>query len=71
VNPVGLTEVPEGYAARPRQYSRRVRTAAAAALVAFALVGTVTTVVSLGAYCLTSDAANHAALPESYLGHLD
>lgn len=41
----------------------RVRIAAAAVAVVFALVATVTTVVSIGRYCITSDGGNTAALP--------
>jgi hypothetical protein len=43
--------------------SARVRIAAAAVVVIFAVVATVTTVVSVGRYCLTSDGGNTAALP--------
>jgi hypothetical protein len=43
------------------------RVVATAVLAIFALVVTVTTVVSLGSYCLTSDGSNASGLPQSYL----
>ena len=52
---------PDVEAAGPR--STRVRIAAAAIVLVFALVATVTTVVSVGRYCITSDGGNTAALP--------
>lgn len=62
VDPVGLVEVPEGYTARPRRLPLPLRLVAAGVLLAFGLVGTVTTVVSLGRYCLTSDATSPSPL---------
>ncbi len=59
VNPVGLIESPDSYKAPPRKLPFALRLVAAAILIAFTAVGTVTTVVSLGAYCLTS----HAGMP--------
>jgi len=67
VNPVGLMEVPPGFQARRRRYSLMARVVATAVLALFALVATVTTVVSLGSYCLTSDGSNASGLPQSYL----
>jgi hypothetical protein len=67
VNPIGLTEIPPGFQARRRRYSLTARVVATVVLAVFALVVTVTTVVSLGSYCLTSDASNTAGLPQSYL----
>ena len=61
VNPVGIVELPAGYRMSPRGFSLALRFVAASILVAFAVVGTVTTVVTLGAYCLTS----HAGTPIS------
>lgn len=58
VNPVGVVEVPEGYVLRPRRLPLPLRVMAAAVLLAFALVGTATTVATLGRYCLTSQAAS-------------
>jgi len=67
VNPIGLTEIPSGFQARRRRYSLMARVVATAVLAIFALVVTVTTVVSLGSYCLTSDGSNASGLPQSYL----
>ncbi|MGH7381421.1 MAG: hypothetical protein ACREKR_04235 [Candidatus Methylomirabilales bacterium] len=58
VNPVGCTEIPPGFQARRRRYSLTARVVATAVLAVFMLVVTVTTVVSLGSYCLTSDGSN-------------
>lgn len=63
VNPVGLAEISAGFQARRRRYSRTARVLATAVLALFVLVVTVTTVVSLGAYCLTLDASNTSGLP--------
>ncbi len=63
VNPVGITEHPPGYGARTRRYPVGLRVLAAGVLLAFLVVGVATTVASLGAYCLTSDAADTRALP--------
>jgi hypothetical protein len=67
LNPIGLTEIPPGLQARRRRYSRTARVVATAMVAVFALVVTVTTVVSLGAYCLTSDGSNTSGLPQSSL----
>ena len=67
VNPVGCTEIPAGFRARRRPYSLAARVVATAILAVFALVATVTTVVSLGSYCLTSDGSNISGLPQSDL----
>jgi hypothetical protein len=67
VNPVGLTEIPPGFQSRRRRYSLTARVMATVVLAVFALVVTVTTVVSLGSYCLTSDGSNTSGLPQSYL----
>ena len=68
VNPIGLTEIPPDFQARRRRYSLTARVVATAVLAVFVLVVTVTTVVSLGSYCLTSDGSNVSGLPQSYLG---
>ena len=52
VNPVGIVERPAP--GRPRRYPLRVRVPAVIALATFVTVSMVTTVISLGAYCLTS-----------------
>jgi len=64
VNAVGLLEVPEDYVARPRPLPVVMRLAAASILLAFGLVGTVTTVASLGRYCLTSNATSPSPLQQ-------
>jgi len=56
VKPVGIVERPAGTPGRPRCHPLRVRIAAVVALVSFVTVSMVTTVLSLGAYCLTSGA---------------
>ncbi len=66
-NPVGLAMVPDSFSQRPQRHPMARRMAAALLMTAFFTVVCVTTAVSLGAYCLTSDAANTAALPSSYL----
>ncbi len=58
VNPVGIVEVPSEYEAQPRQFSAAWRWASMTILVAFVLAMLVTTVASLGRYCLTSDGGN-------------
>lgn len=63
VDPVGLTAFPAGFRARPRRYGTRVRLAALVVLAAFLAAGTATTVASLGAWCLTSDAGSAPAPP--------
>jgi len=67
VSSVGLTEIPPGLQARRRRYSLIARVVATAVLAIFALVVTVTTVLSLGSYCLTSDGSNTSGLPQSYI----
>lgn len=54
VSPVGIVEQPPGYRSRVRRYPASIRVAAMLVLGAFLLVAVTTTVVSLGAYCLTS-----------------
>ena len=48
VTPVGLVDYPDDYTARPRRFRAAARVTAAAILLAFVLVGTFTTVISLG-----------------------
>ncbi len=64
VNPVGVVETPSGYTRTPRQLPRLLRIAAAALLLAFAVVGTSTTVQTLGRYCLTSHASAASPLQQ-------
>ena len=54
VNGVGLVEHPNEYAVTTRVYSRGLRVGATIVLGTFVTVSLATTVISLGAYCLTS-----------------
>jgi len=63
VNPVGLLETPPDLASAPRRFSRPLRLLAGLLLVLFLLGTMVTTVVSLGRYCLTTDSTDTRALP--------
>jgi hypothetical protein len=65
VNPVGILETPPELESSPRRYSRRLRLLAILMLALFFGATVVTTVISLGRYCLTTDAANTRALPGS------
>lgn len=65
VNPVGILETAPEFESLPRRYSRRLRVLAALLLALFFAATVVTTVISLGRYCLTTDAANTRALPGS------
>ena len=62
VNPVGVVEIPPGYASSPRPPALRVRLAAAGILLAFVSVIAVTTALSAGRYCLTSSAGGPSPL---------
>lgn len=64
---VGVLHTPEGYT-RSAPVPLRLRILAAVVLFAFVAVMLTTTVVSLGRYCLTTDAADNAALPASFRG---
>ncbi len=61
VNPIGILENPLG--GSPRQASRGVRVLASIVLVIFALATVISTVVSLGAYCLTTEPGDVRRLP--------
>ncbi len=65
VNPVGLIESPETYQASPRKLTIGLRLVAATILIAFTTAGTIATVVTLGAYCLTSHAGRPVALQQN------
>ena len=65
VNPIGIIESPDSYEVSSRELPIALRLVAAAILIAFTAVGTITTVVSLGAYCLTS----HAGTPSPLQGN--
>lgn len=62
VNPVGLLVPPDEPSASPRRFSRAQRLLAGLFVALFLLVTVATTVVSLGRYCLTTDAADTRAL---------
>jgi hypothetical protein len=65
VNPVGLLVQPDEASAAPRRFSRAQRLLAGLFVALFLLVTVATTVVSLGRYCLTTDAADTRALHSS------
>ena len=58
VNPIGLLESPTDFTASPRRFSRPLRLLAGALLAIFLVATVVSSVVSLGRYCLTTDAAD-------------
>jgi hypothetical protein len=63
ITPVGLLELPGDFEASPRRFPRALRILAGL-LVALFLTATIATgAVSLGRYCLTTDAADTRALP--------
>ena len=64
VNAVGVVEHPDGYEVTPRGYPAWLRTVAVAVLATFVLVVLVTSAVTLGAYCLTSDGGDGRLLRE-------
>lgn len=63
VGPVGLTVVPPGFVQTPRRRAPGLRLAAALLLAVFAATVVVTSVRSLGAWCLTTRAADTRGLP--------
>ncbi len=70
VNPIGILETEPDFVSSSRRYSPRLRLLAGLLLALFFGATVVTTVVSLGRYCLTTDAAdirvlNTRALPGS------
>lgn len=65
VNPVGLVETPSDYEAAPRGFSPLQRFFAGFLLLLFAAATIGTSILSLGAYCLTSDGGDTRALAES------
>lgn len=58
VNPIGILETGPDFVSSPRRYSLRLRLLTGLLLALFFGATVVTTVVSLGRYCLTTDAAN-------------
>ena len=65
VNPVGLVEVPDDYASQPRRFSRYSRLFASLLLLFFFAATVVTSTLSLGGYCLTSDGGDTRVLQEA------
>ncbi|MCB1033718.1 MAG: hypothetical protein KDD47_07785 [Acidobacteria bacterium] len=66
VNPVGLVEQPPGFETTPRQHPLWLRALVLLLLLVFGGVTVVTTVVSLGRYCLTTDTSDVRDLPQPY-----
>lgn len=62
VDPTGRVHYPEGYVGHPRRYGTWTRALALAMLLIFGGVVIVTTGISLGRYCLTSDAGDLTSL---------
>jgi hypothetical protein len=62
VNPIGILETPPDLASSPRRFSRPLRLLAGLLLALFFLGTVVTTVVSFGRYCLTTDSTDTRAL---------
>ncbi len=62
MDPIGVVRYPKGYSAQPRRYPASIQRLAWLMLVVFSLVVVITTGVSLGSYCLTSDGADVARL---------
>lgn len=62
VDPIGIVRYPGDYSAPPRTYPPWLRVMAAMLLVIFATVVVVSTGISIGTYCLTSDGADFTAL---------
>ncbi len=62
VSPIGLVEYPDDFTASPREISRGLRRAVWALLIFFAVATVATSILSVGAYCLTSDGADTRSL---------
>lgn len=65
VNPVGVMEVPEGYVHSDVRHRPAIRRLAWIFLVLFTGVTLTTSILSLGAYCLTSDGGDGRALHQA------
>lgn len=63
ISPVGLRETPAGFRESARRYPPAQRWLAGALLTALLGVVTLTTALSLGAYCLTTDTIDTSSLP--------
>ena len=62
VNPIGLFETPPDFSSTPRRFSPRLRLLAGLLLALFFLGTVVTSVISLGRYCLTTDSTDTRVL---------
>ena len=62
VNPVGIVERPDAWYAAPRRHRWPIRVGALLLSIAFVSVSVATTVSSLTAYCLTTDASRPAPM---------
>ena len=62
VSPVGLVEYPDDFTASPREIGRGLRGAVWALLIFFTVATVATSILSVGAYCLTSDGADTRSL---------
>lgn len=68
VDPVGQVRYPADYRGTPRRYPAALKVVASFVLVVFVAVTVCTTAVSLGAYCLTTDAGDVRDLPTGFAG---
>ncbi len=69
VSPVGVFESPAGFESTPRRRSAAWRWLAAALLALVALTTVLTTVGSLGGYCLTTEPGDVRSLPAALARH--
>jgi hypothetical protein len=69
VSPIGLVQNPEGFAQAPRRHSAGRRLLAAALLALVAAVTVLTTVASLGSYCLSTEPGDVRPLPAALAHH--
>ena len=67
IDPVGLKTTPEGFDEAPRTWPRWLRISTTVLVAVFFVVTVVTTAVSLGAYCLTTDASDTRSLPAEFV----
>jgi hypothetical protein len=70
VSPIGLVQNPDEFGQAPRRHSAGRRFLAAALLAVVAVVTVLTTVASLGSYCLTTEPGDVRALPTVLTHHL-
>ena len=67
IDPVGLKTTPDDFEEAPREWPPWLRMATTLLLAVFLVVTVITTAVSLGSYCLTTDAADTRALPSTFV----